>query len=120
MPAPPQAPFGCRVVEGILVVRAQVNSLKGSEAMRLLEIVFDEYSCDQIVVNLSGVRQIESAMIGALTRIAGAKEVRVVGLPDHSTKVLATMGLLNILDRSPTEDEAIKAFRAEGGGPPAR
>ncbi|MCI0340505.1 MAG: STAS domain-containing protein [Planctomycetales bacterium] len=109
------AAFDFRIVEGVLVIRARVNALRGPEAMRLLEIAFDEYEGEKVVVNLSGVRQIESAMIGALTRIGGAKEVRVVGLPDHSTKVLATMGLLNILDRSPTEEEALKAFR-EGEG----
>lgn len=105
------APFEVRELQGVLIVRARAASLKGLLAERLLEIVFDEFAGDDVVLNLADVDYVDSATMAAVTRIASAKGLCIAALRPTVERMLHTMGLLNLVERRPTEAEALAALR---------
>ncbi len=103
--------FESQVTDGVLVVRSLVSEMKAPEAERLIELVFDEFEGDEVVLNLTPVGYINSTVMSALSRVAVAKNLRVVGLQAPVQGILDTMGLLQFLDMAPSEEDAIKSLR---------
>ena len=103
------------VKDGILVIRVHKLELKSAEAERLIEVVFDEQGsdCEQILFNFEEVEYINSTVMSAISRVSVARDLRVVGLQYGVERILDTMGLLQFLDRSETEEEALRAFAHE-------
>ena len=110
--------FETSIQDGILLVRVHKGELKSGEAEHLIEVVFDEEGgdCEQILLNLTEVEYINSTVMSALSRISVARDLRVVGMQPGVERILDTMGLLQFLDRSSSEDEARQSFAAEASG----
>lgn len=116
--------FESEIKDGVLVIRVYKEELKSKDAEHLVELVFDEPGgdCEQIVMNFTEVEYINSTVMSAMSRISVAREMRVVGMQDGVARILDTMGLLQFLDRSATEEAAFEAFAADnsdaGSTPP--
>lgn len=104
--------FETSVQDGILRIRVHKAELKSAEAEYLVEVVFDEQGvdCDRVLVNFAEVEYINSTVMSALSRISVARDLRVVAVQPGVERILDTMGLLQFLDRCPTEEAALEAF----------
>ena len=116
--------FETEIQDTILVIRVHKEELKSRDAEHLVELVFDEPGgdCEQILLNFTEVEYINSTVMSAMSRISVAREMRVVGMQDGVARILDTMGLLQFLDRSATEEAAVTSFAADasdaGSTPP--
>lgn len=104
--------FETEVRDGILRIRVHKAELKAAEAEYLVEVVFDELGgdCDRVLLNLAEVEYVNSTVMSALSRVSVARDLRVVAMQPSVERILDTMGLLQFLDRCPTEEAALEEF----------
>jgi anti-anti-sigma factor len=110
--------FETHIQDGIVRIRIHKAELKSAEAEHLVEAVFDGAGgdCERVLLNFAEVEYINSTVMSALSRISVARDLRVVGMQSGVERILDTMGLLQFLDRCPTEEAALQAFAHEAGG----
>ena len=98
----------------VLKVEGRVDSDSTPELERALTGLL-EASCSKIVVNLQGVDFMSSAGLRAIVRASQASQkagggLRLAAVPENIESVMYTVGLNQMLESYPTEQEAISGF----------
>lgn len=96
----------------VLVVRVTSDHLELDEAQSLLRLIFESSTgqAPNILLNLAGVRYINSTGVSLLVRIGTERVLRVVNLNPSVVKVLDSIGILSLLKIHRSEREAMEAF----------
>ena len=99
--------------EDILLLRFHKEELKLEDAERIIEIVFDledSWDIDNVILIMTGVTYVNSTVISAVSRIADAKDLRIVDMHAKVKDVMETMGILSFLELAPTLEAAIESL----------
>jgi len=99
--------------EDILLLRFHKEELKLEDAERIIEIVFDledSWDIDNVILVMTGVTYVNSTVISAVSRIADAKDFRIVDMHPKVKDVMETMGILAFLELAPTLEAAIESL----------
>lgn len=97
----------------VLFLSFEKEELKLEDAERMVEIVFDleeHWDVDKIVFEMEKVAYVNSSVISAISRIADAKDLKIVRMSEKVSSIMDTMGLLAFLDLFDSTEEAMKDF----------
>jgi anti-anti-sigma regulatory factor len=102
-----------KTVNGILFLSFEKEELKLEDAEKMVEIVFDleeNWEVDRIVMEFAKVDYVNSSMISAISRIADAKDLKIVQMTEKVKAIMDTMGILPFLDVFDNTEDALKDF----------
>ncbi|HLB88111.1 MAG TPA: STAS domain-containing protein [Terriglobales bacterium] len=106
-----------RVADGITIVSCHGRIILGEEASALRETLKHLLSSTrQIVLNLSGVKYIDSSGLGTLVGVyssarAGGADIKLAGLGQRLRDTLSITKLVTVFEVYDSEQQAIAAFR---------
>jgi len=106
-------------VNDILFLSFEKEDLKLEDAEQMVEIVFDHedhWEVEKIVFEMGKVEYMNSTAISAISRIADAKDLKIVQMTPKVGAIMDTMGILPFLEIFESTEEALKDFNEADHG----
>ncbi|MHC4780856.1 MAG: STAS domain-containing protein [Planctomycetota bacterium] len=105
-------PVFYEIMDGLLILRFRSSDFALTEAMEVRDVIYEKLKgvAKNVILNLNGVRYIDSTAISLLVRISNELGLRIVNVSDSVADTLKKMRIHDLLYILPSEYEARRSF----------